>query len=156
MSTLKELLEEQQRLQATIEQVEASIKPQLDPLQVDLQVVKEQINQRASEEATKAFHAAKKDTGTLNFVSEGVQIKAVVEKKVEWDQKELASIWHKIVTTGDKPEEYITRKETYTVPEKSYTAWPEQIRAVFLPARTLTPKPPRFELSIIDPNKPPF
>jgi hypothetical protein len=150
MSTLKELLEEQDRLQNAIAEVEAGIKPQLDPLQVDLQVVKEQINSKASEEAIKAFQAAKKDTGTLDFISEGVKIKAVVDKKVEWDQKELSDIWGRILSTGDKPEEYITRKETYTVPEKHFTAWPEQIKAVFLPARTLTPKPPRFEFIVLD------
>jgi len=112
MYLLKDLLTEQDHLQEEIAEIEESIKSRIDPLQVELQAIKEQINERISPEAVKAFQAAKKDTGTLYFIFEGVKIKAVIDKKVDWDQKELIAIWNRISSTGDNPEEYITRKET--------------------------------------------
>lgn len=154
--TLKEMIEKQFKLQNEIACIEASIQPRLEPIQVELQSIKEQINQKASEEAARAYQAAKKDTGTVDFIHEDVKVKAVVEKKVDWDQKKLAEIWAKIGASGDKPEQYITKKETFTVPERAFAAWPDQIKNVFMPARTLTPKPPKFEFVIIDLEETPF
>ncbi len=149
MSTnLKELLVQQQYLQDEIARLEETIKPQMDILQVDLQTVKEQINQIALESAAKAYREAKKDTGTVHFAKDGVQVKVVIDKKVEWDQRLLKGIWDRIKSFGDKPEQYITLKESLTVAEKAFTAWPEQIKNLFIPARTIISRPPKFEYTI--------
>jgi len=87
-----------------------------------------------------------KDTGTVHFDDEGVRITSDLPKKPVWDQAKLAEIAQRIAASGDDPAEFLDI--TYKVAERKYTAWPENLRTVFEPARTLKTGKPTFRLQL--------
>jgi hypothetical protein len=87
-----------------------------------------------------------RDTGTVRFSDGAVTVVADLPKRVEWDQRRLAAIVERIRTNGGDPSEYV--EITYKVPERAYSAWPEQIRAAFTPARTVRTGKPSFKLTL--------
>ena len=89
-----------------------------------------------------------KDTGTVHFMDDGIRVTCETPKKVEWDQRRLAQITRRIAEQGDDPAEYM--EVAYRVPERKYTAWPEHIREVFAPARTLRPGKLTVKLSAVE------
>ena len=89
-----------------------------------------------------------KDTGTVHFDDDGGRITAELPKKPVWDQKKLSEIAERIATSSDDPTEYLDI--TYKVAERKYTAWPENLREVFAPARTLKTGKPTFQLIPIE------
>lgn len=92
-----------------------------------------------------AFSAQAKDFGTVHVYSADYDIEVNRAKKVEWSQDELRAIAAKIQGAGDNPAEFI--KTELTVEEKKYAAWPESIRGVFEPARTVRPGALTLKLS---------
>lgn len=98
-------------------------------------------------ERASAFRAAQgKDTGTVRFEDDGVTIIADLPKKVEWDQRQLAALVAKITASGDNPTEYIATE--FKVSERAYGAWPDSVRQVFAPARTVRTGKPVFTLKL--------
>lgn len=87
-----------------------------------------------------------KDTGTVHFEDDGVRITSDLPKKPVWDQARLSEIAQRIAASGDNPAEFLDI--TYKVAERKYTAWPENLRTVFEPARTLKTGKPTFRLSL--------
>lgn len=87
-----------------------------------------------------------KDTGTVNFDDDGVRVSSDLPKKPVWDQTRLAEIAQRISASGDNPAEFLDI--SYKVAERKYTAWPENLRTAFEPARTLKTGKPTFRLSI--------
>jgi hypothetical protein len=63
-------------------------------------------------------------------------------KKPVWDQSQLSEIAQRISASGDNPAEFLDI--TYKVAERKYTAWPENLRTIFEPARTLKTGKPTF------------
>lgn len=105
-----------------------------------------ELERRYSAHIAGAYQAAGKDTGTVHVFDGDFDIEVNRPKKVEWDQAALAAIQAKIAAGGDNPAEYI--KAELTVEEKKYAAWPESIRKVFEPARTLKPGSMTIKLSM--------
>jgi hypothetical protein len=80
--------------------------------------------------------------GTVNVETERYKVKAVVSKKVKWDNLQLAGIYEVIKASGENPSDYI--KLSYDVSEAAYKNWPEKISKVFEPARTVETSKPKF------------
>jgi hypothetical protein len=78
---------------------------------------------------------ARKDTGVVRFQDGTVEISVELPKRVEWDQRRLATLAEQIRAGGDNPADYV--ETTFKVSERAYTAWPERIRQAFEPARTV-------------------
>ena len=89
-----------------------------------------------------------KDTGSVVLVDEGYRITADLPKRTHWDQKMLAGIAKRIVSSGDDPAQFM--EIAYKVPERKYQAWPDSIRDAFTPARTLKTGKQTFKLTPID------
>jgi len=89
---------------------------------------------------------AGKDTGTVRFDRDGVTVVADLPKKVDWDQTLIAGVVERIRAAGDDPNQYVD--VAIKVPERKYTAWPENIRAAFAPARTVKTGKQTFRLSL--------
>lgn len=87
-----------------------------------------------------------KDTGTVHFEDGGIRITSDLPKKLVWDQSKLSEIAERIAAGGDDPTEYLDI--TYKVAERKYSAWPQSMREVFAPARTLKTGKPTFRLSL--------
>jgi hypothetical protein len=85
-----------------------------------------------------------KDTGRVRLDDGDFVIMADQPKRVEWDQQELAAVIARIRDAGDDPAEYV--KTRLEVSERAYTAWPQRIRAIFEPARTVKLGKPSYSI----------
>jgi hypothetical protein len=85
-----------------------------------------------------------KDTGTVHFDDGPVIVTADLPKRVKWDQTRLGDIRARICLDGDDPDEFISI--LYKVSEQSYSAWPEYLRKLFRPARTVMTGKPVYRL----------
>jgi len=101
---------------------------------------------RYEQRAIAARGSAGKDTGTVRFVDDGVEIVADLPKKVEWDQDRLAALVEQIRASGEDPTDYVVVE--IKVPERAYTSWPERIRKAFQPARTVHTGRQTFKLTL--------
>lgn len=86
------------------------------------------------------------ETGSVRLDDEdGLSVKVEIPKRVEWDQAQLASVASTIAQEwGDEPQQYLRVK--YEVPESAYKNWPDSLRALFEPARTVKPGKPKFTI----------
>jgi hypothetical protein len=104
------------------------------------------ITLRYEQRAIAARAAAGKDTGSVRFEDGAVTVVADLPKKVEWDQRQLATLVEQIRAGGENPGDYV--EISFKVPERAYTAWPERIRTVFEPARTVRTGRQSFKLTL--------
>lgn len=74
-------------------------------------------------------------TGTVTIETENHKIKAVVPKKVKWDQEKLLELHDRIVAHGDDPRAYM--KAEFKVSEESFKNWPVNIQDAFSDCRTV-------------------
>lgn len=91
--------------------------------------------------------ATGKDTGVVHFDDGQVRITADLPKKIDWDQQRLADIVRRIAANGDSPAEYV--EISYRISEAKFNAWPESLKSVFAPARTLKTGKPGFRLALL-------
>lgn len=139
---IRELLTKKTETETAIKALMDTIRPRLEELEAQLN----EANAKLNEASTALLDGKDKDTGTWNFQTDGVLVKAVISKTVKWDQTKLSAIWQKIAEAGDDPKTYINQE--LKVAENAYKAWPESIRSVFTPARTVIPGKPKFEYLI--------
>ena len=90
---------------------------------------------RYASRAAEERQAQTKDTGTVRFDDGDFTVVADLPKRVDWDQDRLGEIVERIRGSGDDPTQYVDI--AIKVPERNYSAWPENIRAEFEPARTV-------------------
>jgi len=101
---------------------------------------------RYEQRAVGARSAAGKDTGTVRFKDDAVEIVVDLPKKVEWDQARLAALSEQIRAGGEDPSQYV--EVSFKVSERAYTSWPERIRQAFEPARTVRTGRATYRLAI--------
>lgn len=80
--------------------------------------------------------------GTANTETEKYKVKAVVTKKVEWDQGALKQAYEMLAATEENPDDYIQTK--FSISENAYKNWPEKIRKFFEPGRTVKPSSVKY------------
>ena len=104
------------------------------------------IRLRYEQRAIAARGTAGKDTGTVRFADGCVTVVAELNKKVDWDQRQLAGLVERIRVGGENPGDYV--EVSFKVAERAYAAWPERIRTVFEPARTVRTGRQTFKLTL--------
>ena len=87
-----------------------------------------------------------KDFGLIRFQDGDVEVAMDLPKRPSWDQGKLAGIVQTIREAGDDPGQYV--ETSLDVSERKYTAWPDNIRRVFEPARTVKAGKPSFKLTL--------
>lgn len=86
-----------------------------------------------------------KTTGTVRLDDGDFVIVADLPKKVRWDQPKLAEAVETIRSGwNDDPSQYV--RTEIRVSEATYNAWPEAIRRLFEPARTVETGKPVYRL----------
>ncbi len=88
-----------------------------------------------TDQADDLRRAAQKDTGTVRFVDGEVTVKTDLQKRVAWDQAQLARMVERIRAAGDDPAEIIDI--SYKVAERKFAAWPASMQEAFRHARTV-------------------
>ena len=102
-------------------------------LRAELKDVEEQISDMWLSVARDALRADGKDFGTTYIVAGNRKLKAVVRKKVKWDQDELG----KALQEMPENEARHYGKLTLAVEERKYTTAPPSIKEVLEPCRTV-------------------
>ena len=88
-----------------------------------------------------------KSTGIVRFDDGFFSVVAELPKRVKWDQALLANAVKTIVEQWrEDPEQYVTTE--YKVSEASYSAWPDVLRKLFEPARTVEHGKPVYRLEL--------
>ena len=102
-------------------------------LRAELKDVEQQISDMWLSVARDALRADGKDFGTTYIVAGNRKLKAVVRKKVTWDQDELGR------ALQEMPENEARHygKLTLAVEERKYTTAPPSIKEVLEPCRTV-------------------
>ena len=148
MTNLKNLLTERNRIETRIRELldlqkVSEIGLEIETLDTAAEEISRQIEAIITAPLSEARLREGKDTGVINLEIDGVPIKQDVPKTVDWDQSKLAGIVDTIRKAGDDPSQYVQVK--YSVPETNFKAWPDAIRKVFAPARTVKPGKPKVE-----------
>ncbi len=99
-----------------------------------------------TDQADDLRRAAQKDTGTVRFVDGEVTVKTDLQKRVAWDQAQLARMVERIRAAGDDPTEIIDI--SYKVPERKFAAWPTSMQEAFCDARTVHPG--KLKITLLD------
>jgi hypothetical protein len=102
------------------------------------------LDYKFGEEAREQRLAEGKDSGRVRLDDGDFVILADQPKRVEWDQQALATVVARIRDAGDDPAEYVKTK--LEVSERAYGAWPQRIRAIFEPARTVKLGKPSYTI----------
>ena len=104
------------------------------------------LTQKYAERAKAARADADKDFGVARFVDGDVTVVADLPKKVEWDQRDLADLVEHIKADGKDPRDYV--EVSLKVAERNYTSWPNHIRSLFEPSRTVRAGKETFQLIV--------
>ena len=104
------------------------------------------LDQRFGEQGRIALRDSGRDFGTAHISDGPLHIKFEMPKKVSWNQKQLAEIAERIVSSGEKVEGYIDVK--LAVSESRYTNWPPALQQQFADARTVEAGKAVFDLSL--------
>lgn len=105
----------------------------LSDLKTELKDIEDQISDMWLTVARDALRADGKDFGTTHIVAGNKKLKAVVRKKVTWDQDELG----KALQEMPENEARHYGKLTLSVEERKYTTAPPSIKEVLEPCRTV-------------------
>lgn len=105
----------------------------LSDLKTELKDIEDQISDMWLTVARDALRADGKDFGTTHIVAGNKKLKAVVRKKVTWDQDELG----KALQEMPESEARHYGKLTLSVEERKYTTAPPSIKEVLEPCRTV-------------------
>lgn len=145
-STIDKLIEAKETLiKQHKETYEAALTPVLDDLNTMAKAIADAEKEiGAVIEAQVAAGRRDKPFGALSFETGGHKITQTVPKKVEWNQPGIADVYDRIKAHGDNPAQYIKLK--FTVDERKFDAWPDQIKQIFAPARTVTPGKPTIKI----------
>lgn len=130
---LPQLVEQRERLMEAAAKIDAELK-----------AIDDHINATLGPRINEVREATGKLTGTVTVLIDGFEVKQTVAKKVTWDQAKMEEIINKIASAGDDPKQWV--KVEYKVGEREYKAWPAPVKAVFDPARTVTPGSARIDI----------
>lgn len=103
------------------------------------------IDLKYRDRACAARAAEGKSTGTIRFTDDDFVVIADLPKRVRWDQTRLADAIEIIRREWrDDPAQYV--RTEFKVAEAAYSAWPEAIRCLFAPARTVETGKPTYRI----------
>lgn len=105
------------------------------------------IIQYYAEDMAEAYSTKAEPFGKVTLSFNDVELCAITPKRVEWDQAKLAELYKRIGQHEDASQ-YIDVK--YSVSETKYKSWPEDIKAAFLPARTIKPGAVKIEIDNLE------
>lgn len=109
-----------------------ALKAKIAELKKDIDSIDAQLEERYLSKAKDLLATTGKDFGTIYFFDGNTEIKAVVTKKVEWDQGVLMQAFNEM--SAEDAQHYA--KMTLAVDERKYTAAPPHVRRILEPART--------------------
>ena len=129
-----------------IEIIEHLLAAEADKTAADLAAKKlkdEILNRKAAE--LSAGLGNKGGFGIVNIPIGGEIAKIDTPKKVDWDQKILEELYNQIAADNIDPKQFI--KVEYTVSETLFKEWGDNMKAAFIPARTVKAGNPSIKIT---------
>lgn len=120
------------------------IRKKLDELQIAKDKAESELLEIQSKNIYDQLGKTEYGTGTISLDTGPFQVRVTYPKRTKYNQKMMENIYDTIAENGDDPAEYIDVK--YNVAESKYKAWPEHIRKVFQPARTVEVGKPQIKI----------
>lgn len=117
---------------------------QLSELKDKKDNLQKQVNTLIGEDIRRQLAANDYGCGTATIETEEYKIKAVVAKKVDWDQPKLAELYERIKASGDNPGVYM--KAEFKVSETAFKTWPTAIQDALLDAREVSQSKPTLKI----------
>lgn len=112
-----------------------------------LNALQSTLHSRLGGHAQQLRQAAGKSTGTVRFEVDGFVVIADLPKRPEYDQAKLKGAVDALRKWGENPDDYVGIE--IKVSEVKYNAWPQAVRQLFEPARTLKVGKPSYKLEQI-------
>ena len=113
--------------------------------------VRERVNtaleQRYGEQARAALVESGRDFGVSHLSDGPLRVTYELPKRVSWDQKRLAEIAERIVTSGERVQDYMD--VDLSVSETRFNNWPPALKEQFAAARTVKPGKASFRLAFV-------
>ena len=144
MTNIEKFADDIFSIDAQIQQLTAGIKTQLDELNAKRKELQTKLDEKVLELANVELALKEYGCGTVNLQEGNYKFKVVVSKKVKWDNSQLERIHQEIKDSGVDPSAYL--KVSYTVNEKNYKAWGDNIQGYFKPARTVEVTKPTIKI----------
>ena len=143
MNDIQKHLATVEGIDAEISALQATIADKLQELALKRDAANEVLEAEIMKEANAQLSQKDYGCGTANIEIGNTKIKIEVRKKVKWDQDKLQIVKSQILAANKNPADYL--KEELKVSETKYDNFPDDIRAVFEPARTVEPAKPMIK-----------
>lgn len=115
-----------------------SLDDQIKELSSQKKVAQEALLERKQSEIAAALAQKPEPFGAVSAQIGEDKVTFTTPKKVDWDQKGLASLYAQIASDPEENvSEYITVE--YKIKEDAYKNWPSNLKETFEPYRTVTP-----------------
>ncbi len=105
------------------------------------------LEQRYGEQARAALVESGRDFGVSHLSDGPLRVTYELPKRVSWDQKRLAEIAERIVTSGERVQDYMD--VDLSVSETRFNNWPPALKEQFAAARTVKPGKASFRLAFV-------
>ena len=145
---LKALLDSKAILQQEVTNRRAELELTLAPILAQVEAADQAIRELLTADLTAIRKLQEKEFGAVHITRDGFRVTETIGKKVKWNQDKLFGVFQKIQSVGDDPFQWM--KAEWKVGEKEYNAYPKNIKAVFAPARTVTPGEPKLEFKLME------
>jgi hypothetical protein len=125
--------------------IQSDIERQQEQISEAKKSVRDLVLKYCAEAGRQALRAAGKDTGaTTLHANDYLDFKFEIPKKVEWDQPAMLAIVEDLASRGINVKEIV--KITLAIEERKFNSLPQNIQALFLPARTVKDGEPKAVL----------
>lgn len=126
--------------------IEHFLEAEADKAAADLacKKLKNELLNRKAAELKAAYDKKPEPFGVVNLPVAGKNVKIDVPKKIEWQQDKLEEVWNQILADGANPKDYI--KVEYAVSETAFKCWGDNLKAYFIPARTVKSGNPSLKI----------
>lgn len=106
------------------------------------------LEQRYGEQARAGLLESGRDFGVMHLSDGDLRVTFELPKRVSWDQKRLAEIAERIVTAGERVQDYMDAD--LSVSESRFNNWPPALKEQFAAARTVKPGKAAFRLARVE------
>jgi len=141
---IEEMIEQINKLDDEIFALQQPINPKIAELSAKKSAIKSELDLIIAKDAAENLKNNDYGCGTFNLETDRYKIKTVVSKKVKWDEGMLLGIEETIKEAGQNPRDFI--KQKLSVSETSYKTFPDNIKEVFEPARSVEPSAPKITI----------
>lgn len=109
------------------------------------------LEQRYGEQARAALLESGRDFGVTHLSDDDLRVTYELPKRVSWDQEQLTKIAERIVSAGERIQDYMDID--LSVSESRFNNWPPALKEQFTSARTVKPGKASYRLALVKENQ---